>query len=35
MLHIHDDTLMVTMQVANFTTQRILVDNGSLKNILF
>ncbi|XP_040987764.1 uncharacterized protein LOC121235480 [Juglans microcarpa x Juglans regia] len=34
-LHPHDDTLVVTMQVANFKTRRILVDNGSSVDILF
>lgn len=34
-LHPYDDVLVVTMQVANFRTRRILVDNGSLADILF
>lgn len=31
----HDDALVVTMLIANYTTQRILIDNGSLADILF
>ncbi|XP_041026886.1 uncharacterized protein LOC121267075 [Juglans microcarpa x Juglans regia] len=34
-LHPHDDALVVMMQVANFRTQRILIDNGSSADILF
>ncbi|KAG6703160.1 hypothetical protein I3842_07G071200 [Carya illinoinensis] len=34
-LHPHDDALVVTMQIMNFTTRRVLIDNGSLANILF
>lgn len=34
-LHPHDDALVITMQVANFTTWRILVDNESSADILF
>ncbi|XP_041001256.1 uncharacterized protein LOC121246989 [Juglans microcarpa x Juglans regia] len=34
-LHPHDDALVVTMQIANFRTQKILIDNGSSANILF
>ncbi|XP_040998159.1 uncharacterized protein LOC121244202 [Juglans microcarpa x Juglans regia] len=34
-LHPHDDALVVTMQVVNFRTQRILIDNGSSADILF
>ncbi|KAG6686591.1 hypothetical protein I3842_11G028100 [Carya illinoinensis] len=33
-LHPHDDALVVTMQVVNFTLQRILVNNGSSPSIL-
>ncbi|XP_059663839.1 uncharacterized protein LOC132309562 [Cornus florida] len=31
----HDDPLVVSMVVANFTVRRILIDNGSSANILF
>lgn len=31
----YDDVLVVTMLVANYTTRRILVDNGSSTDILF
>ncbi|KAF5464252.1 hypothetical protein F2P56_014344 [Juglans regia] len=33
-LYSHDDALIVTMLIANYTTQRILIDNGSLADIL-
>ncbi|XP_059663781.1 uncharacterized protein LOC132309494 [Cornus florida] len=31
----HDDPLVVTMMIANYNTQRILVDNGSSADIIF
>ncbi|XP_040989006.1 uncharacterized protein LOC121236635 [Juglans microcarpa x Juglans regia] len=34
-LYLHYDALVVTILVANFTTRRILVDNGSFAYILF
>lgn len=34
-LYPHDDTLVVTTLVANFTTRRILIDNNNSANILF
>lgn len=34
-LYPHDDVLVVTMEIANLTTRRILIDNGSLVDILF
>lgn len=35
LIYPHDDALVVTMLVANYTTRRILVDNGNLAIILF
>jgi hypothetical protein len=32
---LHDDALVVTMIVVNYTIHRILVDNGSLADILY
>lgn len=32
--HSHDAALVVTLSIANYTTQKILVDNGSSTNIL-
>lgn len=34
-LYPHYDALVMTMLVTNFTTRRILIDNGSLPDILF
>ncbi|XP_018846012.1 uncharacterized protein LOC109009834 [Juglans regia] len=34
-LYPHDDVLVVTMLVANFTTRRILINNGNSADILF
>lgn len=31
----HDDALVVTLLIANYTTRRVLVDNGSSTDILF
>ncbi|XP_040987650.1 uncharacterized protein LOC121235367 [Juglans microcarpa x Juglans regia] len=31
----HDDTLVATLLIANYTTRRVLVDNGSSADILF
>lgn len=33
-VHTHDDAMVVMMQIVNFTTRRILVDNGSSTNII-
>lgn len=34
-LYPHDDALVVTIQITNFTMRRILINNGSSANILF
>lgn len=34
-LYLHDNVMVVTMLVANFTTRRILIDNGNSANIFF
>lgn len=31
----HEDALMITMLITNFTTKRILIDNDSSADILF
>ena len=33
--HPHDDTLVVRIQVGDYNTHRVLVDNGSFTNILY
>lgn len=33
--YLHDDALVVTLLVANYTTRRILIDNGSSANTIF
>lgn len=35
LLYLHDDVLVVTLLVTNYTTKRSLVDNRSLADILF
>ncbi|XP_042951997.1 uncharacterized protein LOC122289093 [Carya illinoinensis] len=34
-LYPHDDALVITLVIANYTTRQVLVDNGSFANILF
>ena len=33
--HPHDDAIVITLTIANYTTRRVLIDNGSLANILY
>ena len=33
--HPHDDTLVVSLQVGDYNMHQVLVDNGSLANILY
>lgn len=35
LIHLHNDALVITLQMANILTKRILVDCGSLVNVLF
>ena len=33
--HPHDDAIVITLLIANYTTKRVLVDIGSLADILY
>ena len=33
--HPHDDAIVITLLIANYMTRRVLVDNGSLADILY
>ena len=33
--HPHDDAIVISLLIADFTTRRVLVDNGSLADILY
>ena len=33
--HPHDDAIVIAMTIANYTTRRVLIDNGSSANILY
>ena len=33
--HPHDDVIIITLLIANYTTRRVLVDNGSSTDILY
>ena len=32
--HPHDDAIVITLTITNYTTRRVLIDNGSSANIL-
>jgi len=33
--HPHDDAIVITLLIADYTTRRVLVDNENLANILY
>ena len=33
--HPNDDAIVITLKVANYTTRRVIVDNGSFADILY
>ena len=33
--HPHDDAIVITLTIANYTTRRVLIDNGSSADILY
>ena len=33
--HPHDDAIVITLAIANYTTRRVLIDNGSSADILY
>ncbi|XP_075665400.1 uncharacterized protein LOC142635072 [Castanea sativa] len=33
--HPHDDAIVITLEIVNFTTRRVLIDNGSSEDILY
>ena len=33
--HPHDDTIVITLTITNYTTRRVLINNGSSTNILY
>ena len=33
--HLHDDVIVITLLIADYTTRRVLIDNGSLADILY
>ena len=35
MRHPHDDAIVITLVIANYTTRKVLIDNESLENTLY
>ena len=33
--HPHDDAIVITLLITDYTTRKVIVDNGSLANILY
>ena len=33
--HLHDDAIVITLLIADYTTRRVLIDNGSSADILY
>ena len=33
--HPHDDAIVITLLIANYTTRKVLIDNGSSADILY
>ena len=33
--HPHDDAIVITLAIANYTTKRVSIDNGSLADIFY
>ena len=33
--HPHDDAIVITLAIANYTTRRVIIDNGSSIDVLY